>query len=95
MNLSLQVISVFDSEDEWKTVLSEAEHYLMPYNIDFHLRHEKGDPAAALFNACAQSTVPVLMTIGAYGHSRLRETIIGSTTVQVMRLATKPVMLAK
>jgi nucleotide-binding universal stress UspA family protein len=93
LNLTLQVIAVFDSEEERRTVLTEAERYLLPYKIDFQLRHESGDAAAALCNACVNA--PSLTIIGAYGHSRLREAILGSTTVQVMRLATKPVLLAK
>jgi nucleotide-binding universal stress UspA family protein len=33
--------------------------------------------------------------MGSFGHSRLREAILGSTTVQVMRKANKPILLAK
>jgi nucleotide-binding universal stress UspA family protein len=36
-----------------------------------------------------------MLVMGSYGHSRLREAIIGSTTVQVMRSAAKPIILAR
>lgn len=95
LNYPLQVISVFDSEEERRAVLKEAEAYIEPYHINYRLRHESGDVADILVNA--QNSVPEasLMVIGSYGHSRLREAIIGSITVQVMRKANKPVLLAK
>ena len=34
-----------------------------------------------------------LLVMGAYGHSRVRELILGSTTVQVLRRTTCPVLL--
>jgi len=92
---SLQVISVLESEDESKAVLKEAEEYLLPYKIKYQLLHESGDSAEVLVNAQNTAPKPSLMIIGSYGHSRLREAIIGSTTVQVMRNAQKPVLLAK
>lgn len=91
----LQVIAVFDTLDEREAVLKEAERYLIPYDVEFQLRHETGDVAEALVNARNNAPVAALTVIGAYGHSRLREAIIGSTTVQVMRKAQKPILLAK
>ena len=95
MGLKLQVISVFDSQEEREAVLKEAETYLEPYKIEYQLRHESGDVDTILVNAQSNMPGPSLMVIGSYGHSRLREAIIGSTTVQVMRKADKPVLLAK
>lgn len=95
LNYPLQVISVFDSAEERSAVLKEAEAYIEPYNIDYRLRHESGDVADILVNAQNSAPETSLMVIGSYGHSRLREAIIGSITVQVMRKADKPVLLAK
>ncbi len=95
MQIKLQVISVFDSEEERTAVLNEAEQYLAPYEIDFQLRHEVGDVDEVLVNTSKNTPAPALSIIGSYGHSRLREAILGSTTVQVMRKAEKPILLAK
>lgn len=95
MNVPLQVISIFDSEEERKVVLQEAEKYLKPYDIEFTLRHESGDVSEVLVQAQKNSDTPTLVVIGSYGHSRLREAILGSTTVDLMRKATQPVLLAK
>lgn len=92
-NIMLQVISVFSSEEERREVLSEAGQYLEPYQIEYQLRHETGAAAEALINAQNSAPFPTLLSTGSYGHSRLREAILGSTTVQVMRKAKKPILL--
>ncbi len=95
LNAELKVISVFDDEEERKAVLAEADEYLLPYEIKYKLRHEAGNVEEVLVNAHNNAPYKVLTLIGSYGHSRLREAIIGSTTVQVMRKAGKPILLAK
>ncbi|MGD9486856.1 MAG: universal stress protein [Calditrichaceae bacterium] len=95
LSIPIQVIAVFSSDEERKAVLAEAEQYLTPYKIDFQLRHETGDASEILVNATKTTPNPALLIIGSYGHSRLREAVLGSTTVQVMRAADKPIMLAK
>jgi nucleotide-binding universal stress UspA family protein len=95
MQAPLQVVTVLDNEEERKAILQEAEQYLTPYGITFQLRHEFGDPDEILVNVTKNTASPSLMIIGSYGHSRIREAIIGSTTVQVMRNAHKPILLAK
>ena len=95
LKLSIQIIAISMSEDERKQLLNEADRYLNPYNIDYTLRHETGVPSDTLVNVQNNAPSPSLMVIGSYGHTRLREAIIGSTTVEVMRKAQKPVLLAK
>ena len=94
LSLPLEVIAVFDSKDERNAVLDEAERYLLPYNLNYALRHETGDVVEVLVAAQKKAPKPALTVIGSYGHSRLREAIIGSTTVEVMRKSS-PVLLAK
>ena len=95
LKLSLQVIAISTSEEERKQLLNEADRYLNPYDIEYDLRHETGDVAETLVSVQNNAPASSLMVIGCYGHTRLREAIIGSTTVEVMRKAHKPVLLAK
>jgi len=95
LKIKVQILAVFDEEDEREAVLDEAEKYISPYNVEFQLRHETGDGTEVLINAQNSAPNASLMIIGSYGRSRLREAILGSTTVQVMRKAAKPVLLAK
>ncbi len=95
MKKELHIITVSDSEEEGQAVLDEAAHYLQPYGIPFKLHLEKGDAAEVLVNFRRELADSALTIIGSYGHSRLREAILGSTTVDVMRRSQKPVLLAK
>ncbi len=94
-DILIQVMAVFDSEDDRKAVLTEAEKYLKPYDVNFQLRHETGHAADAIIAASIDCPALPLTVIGSYGHSRLKEAIIGSTTVEVMRKALKPVLITK
>ncbi len=95
LEVEMEVMAVFDAEDERNAALTEADDYLKPYNIQYKLRHESGDADEMLVSASQDAPNPTLTLIGSYGHSRLKEAIIGSTTVHVMRHAKKPVLLAK
>jgi len=95
MKKELHIITVADSQEEGKQILDEAAHYLQPYQIPFKLHLETGDAAEVLVEFHRELADSALTIIGSYGHSRLREAILGSTTVEVMRRAHKPVLLAK
>jgi len=95
LKLPLEVVTVHDDESERSTILSEAKKYLQPYQITTHFRPETGDPASVLIQVTEKIPQPTVLLMGSYGHSRIREAIIGSTTVQVMRKAVKPIILAK
>jgi nucleotide-binding universal stress UspA family protein len=51
-----------------------------------------GDPDAVFTQKAAEGEIEFLV-MGAYGHSRLRNLIIGSTTTQLIRSCTVPVLL--
>ena len=53
-----------------------------------------GLPEEAL-PALLQSRGNVLLVLGAYGHSRIRQLIVGSTTTALLRLCTVPVMVLR
>lgn len=54
----------------------------------------KGPPAPALLNMAAEHQFDLLV-MGAYGHSRIREMIVGSTTAQLVSRSPIPVMLVR
>lgn len=63
----------------------------MMYRVKKHLQ---GSPENKICEF-AQDHAYDLIVMGAYGHSRIREAILGSTTQTVMRKAQMPVLLAK
>ena len=95
INLPVDVYTIHDNEQIRHEILDEAKTYLEPYKLMYNLHHEAGDAAEIIIRATHDSPEPALLTMGSYGHSRIREAIIGSTTVQVMRKAKKPILLAK
>lgn len=72
--------------------MDAARAYLDPYRLDVTEVVESGDPVQKILDTCAHERCN-LIAMGAYGHSQLREMILGSTTARVMRKATCPVLL--
>jgi nucleotide-binding universal stress UspA family protein len=95
LNLPIEVVTIQDDEHERINTLEEAKKYLQPYGFSARFRHEAGDPSDMLVKVTLETSEPALLLMGSYGHSRIREAIIGSTTVDVMRKAAKPIILTK
>lgn len=95
LKLSLEVINVNDDEQDRQVILNEAKNYLSPYQLSTKYRAEGGDPGEQLIRITNEILEPTVLVMGSYGHSRIREAILGSTTVQVMRKAAKPIILTK
>jgi nucleotide-binding universal stress UspA family protein len=95
LQLPLEVVNVNDDEEERKATLEEAKTYLKPYDMEVQYRHEAGDPVEILIKVTKETPDHTALIMGSYGHSRIREAILGSTTVQVMRNAVKPIILTK
>lgn len=95
LKMPLEVVTIHDDALERAEILEEARIYLEPYKIESQFRHEAGDPSKTLIQVTQDVPDPALLIMGSFGHSRIREAILGSTTVQVMRNANKPILLAK
>ncbi len=95
LKLPLRVITVSSSPEEGNTILNEAREYLKAYEIPkLGFEQETGDAAERIV-AIAQEENHDLIILGAYGHSRIREAILGSTTIQVTRKANVPVLMVR
>ena len=95
LDLPLLLLNVNDSNQAGKQILQEAKDYLAPYKLS-KLEEEvvTGDAAEKIVEM-SKSRNADLIIMGSYGHSRIREAILGSTTVQAMRNATVPVLMAR
>ena len=69
-----------------------ARDYLDPYGLTYGSVCEEG-VAASVIPAFAQSWQAGLICMGAYGHTLLREVILGSTTQAVARSWKRPLLL--
>lgn len=95
LNLPLAVLAVaareVNSEDK---VLDEARHYLSSYGVQTTCLSLVGHPYQRIIE-CIKERGHDLLFIGAYGHSRIIEMVLGSTTEYVLRNAPCPVFLAR
>ena len=94
MHLPLTVITVSDGKKPGEDILSQATEILKGYDITHDNMLESGDAVDAILGFCRKGSYDLLV-IGAYGHSKIRELILGNTTVQLMRKVTCPVLLCR
>ncbi len=92
-NFYLLTVHHSDSDEEWgRETNREAMEYLAPYKLRIEQMVEKGDADEVILKVAEEKDCDLII-MGAYGHSRLRELILGSTTEQVMRRTNRPVLL--
>ncbi len=73
-------------------LLDDARSYLETYRLDTDFKVAAGEPAEAIIE-CARQIDANLIVMGAYGHTRVRHLILGSTTSQVIHRSPVPVLL--
>lgn len=97
MNLSVTVVCVADKEGEAMNILSKAKTFLEGYKLTVETISKGGyDHAGGILNVCNDEDRNFdLLVMGAYGHSRIQEMILGSTTVRVMRETNCPILLCR
>jgi len=85
LGLPLTVLTVNKDEAAGRKVLDEAERYLRPFDlrVTFTLQ-QTGNAPERITNFLRENRHDLLF-IGAYGHSRIVEMVLGSTTEYVMR----------
>ena len=92
LGLPLAVAHVARDEASGARALEEAKRYLASYNIPATFACVTGHAPEQIV-ATIRSQGHDLLFIGAYGHSRIVEMVIGSTTEYVLRNAPCPVFL--
>jgi len=88
------IVTIHDNEQMRKKFLREASTYLQPYSVDSETVGLSGSPENEIADFAHQNDIDLIM-MGAFGHSRIREAILGSTTEQVMRKSKIPIVLCK
>ncbi len=93
LGLPLTVLTVNRDEEQGRRTLNEATEYLRPYTVsaEFELQ-QTGNAPERIANFIRERGHDLLF-IGAYGHSRIIEMVLGSTTEYVLRNADCPVFL--
>ena len=69
-----------------------ADNLLKKAGIKYQVFFERGEPEKVISDHVEQYNIDLLV-MGAYGHSRIRNLMIGSTTTQMIRSCLVPVLL--
>ncbi|WP_417460082.1 universal stress protein [Kordiimonas sp.] len=86
------LVMVGAATDEARKKMDEAAGILSTAKIEVETSFETGDPDNAIKAKVEREGFDMLV-MGAYGHSRIRNLIIGSTTTEMVRSCLVPVML--
>jgi len=90
----LSVVIVTADRASEENISKKAEALLSDFRMDSAATILKGKEDKALLQFIREGTVELLV-MGAYGHNRLRELLVGSTTSSVIRKSTIPVLLTR
>ena len=90
----LSVIIVTADQVLARRISERAEEFLAPFEIDSTSLILPGKEDRELITFIREGAVE-LMVMGAYGHNRFRELLVGSTTSSVIRKSTIPVLLTR
>jgi nucleotide-binding universal stress UspA family protein len=92
--LALVTVCQRETEESASKVLRQAKELATnrKLTVESQLRH--GDAEAEILAECDKINADLII-MGAYGHTRIRELILGSTTTHVVRKSRVPVLLVR
>lgn len=94
LNLPLTVLYIPKEEGMADRVIQEAKSYLGSYNLQVRYEVGKGYPEQVIVEYLTNFNYDLLF-IGAHGHRRIIELVIGGTTEYVLRKSPCPVFLKR
>ena len=94
VKVTITTVAAQGGEDTALVVLEKAKQRALAGGVKAHGEVLHGDPEEEILQL--RETIGAdLIVMGAYGHTRIRELILGSTTSHVIRKATVPVLLVR
>ena len=92
LSLPLTVVTMAKDADGGQKVIGDARKYLASYNLSSTCEVQLGNAPEQIIATITERDFDLLF-IGAYGHSRILEMVLGSTTEYVLRNSPCPVFL--
>ena len=90
----LTIIIITDDHATGSNLTKKIEDFLDPLKIDSETIILNGREDREIIKFIKEGSIE-LMVMGAYGHNRIREFILGSTTSYVIRKSTIPILLTR
>jgi len=92
LSLPLTVVTVCNDPESGEKVIGDARKYLASYDLTSAYEVQMGNAPEQIIATIKERDFDLLF-IGAYGHSRILEMVLGSTTEYVVRNSPCPVFL--
>ena len=92
--IPIHLVMVGDDNGEHRALLDSARDTLVSAGFDVHTALRSGEVEPALHAYQAEHQIGLLV-MGAYGHSRIRQFLVGSTTTRMIRSTTTPLLLLR
>ena len=92
LRLPLTVLTIAKEEQAAGSIVQQAKSYLSSYSIETRYEIDRGYPEQKIIDYLTKFDYDLLF-IGAYGHRRIIEMVLGSTTEYVLRKSPCPVFL--
>lgn len=93
-HLGAQVHVVSVGNDSARQRLAAAQEYLQAYEFPAVIEHQEGDASEGIVAYAAECEASLLV-MGAYGHGKVRELMLGSRTSYALNHAPCPVLLVR
>ncbi|GER02238.1 universal stress protein UspA [Iodidimonas gelatinilytica] len=90
--LSVHLLMVGANTDAHRSSLHAAQEKLKAAEVNVTASLEPGDAETVISRTVAQDGIDLLV-VGAYGHSRVRQLIVGSTTTALIRTCLVPLLM--
>jgi nucleotide-binding universal stress UspA family protein len=94
LGATLEVVTVEDDERRATERLDEARAYLAPFGVETVLRRETGEAVEQVLLLQVGAGAADLLCLGAHGHSRIVELVLGSSTEYLAGRSPVPVLCA-
>jgi len=81
-------------EEDAKELIDEAREYFQAHDVNAEYSLTDGDPGEVIVSE-AEKVGAGLIIMGSYGHSKVRQLVVGSTTTYVINHTSCPVLLTR
>lgn len=88
----LKSVVVTSDEKRREALTEEIEAFVSPYQVDVDIECLKGEASKEILRYAQDNRID-LIVMGAFGHSRIHDLILGGTTAYIIRNTTLPVLL--